>query len=101
MHRNLQVWRSQRQLSNPAFRRAAVASYGAAMSAGAQRLVETWKARRHSGAVDVFRDYNELVRSRCVVHAVLNCVIAFAADSFQHATLMLALRSSKIHVLVP
>ena len=59
----VQVWRSQRQLSNPAFRRAAVASYGAAMSAGAQRLVDRWKARRHSGTVDVFRDYNELVRT--------------------------------------
>ena len=59
---NTQVWRSQRQLSNPAFRRAAVASYGAAMAAGAQRLVEGWKGRRHAGTVDVFRDYNELVR---------------------------------------
>ena len=60
----MQVWRSQRQLSNPAFRKAAVASYGAAMSAGAARLVETWKARRHTGATDVFTDYNELVCKR-------------------------------------
>jgi RNase P/RNase MRP subunit POP5 len=40
-----------------------VASYGTAMTAGALRLIDTWKAERHTGTVDVFRDYNELVRT--------------------------------------
>ncbi|KAK9854819.1 hypothetical protein WJX84_005514 [Apatococcus fuscideae] len=38
------VWRRQRQLSNPAFRSAAVQAYAKAMAASAQRLVgQTWR----------------------------------------------------------
>ncbi len=44
------------------------------MSAGAQRLVEGWKARPHSGTVDVFRDYNELVRKAARITQSRTCV---------------------------
>lgn len=47
------VWRRQRRLSNPAFRRAAVEGYGAAMSAGAEGLVRGALGRGRD--VDVFK----------------------------------------------
>ncbi|KAK9830754.1 hypothetical protein WJX74_005464 [Apatococcus lobatus] len=52
------VWRRQRQLSNPAFRTAAVQAYAKAMAASAQRLVsETWQGSRER---DVYADFNAL-----------------------------------------
>lgn len=68
------VWRRQRQLANPAFRRAAVERYGGAMAAEAAALADRRWSRSDgtgtgggtaggtAGAVrrDVYRDFNEL-----------------------------------------
>jgi cytochrome P450 len=53
-----EVWARQRRLSNPAFRRAAVDAYAAAMArAGAALLEGPWGRR---GARDVYADFNNL-----------------------------------------
>lgn len=52
------VWRRQRRLSNPAFRRAAVEVYATEMVAVTQGMLQ---AKWASGGVrDVYKDYNEL-----------------------------------------
>ncbi|KAK9793752.1 hypothetical protein WJX73_010742 [Symbiochloris irregularis] len=52
------TWRRQRQLSNPAFRRAAVAVYSEAMEAAARSLaMSTWA---DGASRDVYADYNAL-----------------------------------------
>eukprot|EP00884_Botryococcus_braunii_P020753 jgi/Botrbrau1/7361/Bobra.0316s0009.2 len=53
-----QVWRRQRQLSNPAFRKAAVERYAQAMQQAAVSLTEeVWSS---GGERDVYRDFNTL-----------------------------------------
>lgn len=53
-----EVWRRQRQLSNPAFRKAAVDSYANAMSTVTEEVLgNLW---RQGGLRDVYQDYNEL-----------------------------------------
>ncbi|EIE20236.1 cytochrome P450 [Coccomyxa subellipsoidea C-169] len=52
------LWRRQRQLSNPAFRRTAIESYAQAMgSATRQMLATSWSG---SGRRDVYSDFNAL-----------------------------------------
>ena len=55
------VWARQRRLSNPAFRRAAVATYADAMARkGAELLSTRWSAR---SLRDVYADFNDLTLS--------------------------------------
>lgn len=52
------VWRRQRQLANPAFRKVAVEGYAKAMSSAAQRFVsQRWAG---GGVFDLYGDCNEL-----------------------------------------
>jgi len=52
------VWRRQRRLSNPAFRKAAVDSYSSAMVDAAKQLInERWQVE---GVRDVYADFNDL-----------------------------------------
>lgn len=52
------VWRRQRQLSNPAFRSAAVKSYAEAMTSETQQMLS--RAWRCGGRRDVYSDFNDL-----------------------------------------
>lgn len=61
------VWQRQRRLSNPAFREAAVAGYGAAMGAETRKMLDgPW---RGGGRRDVYADFNDLTL-RIVVSAL-------------------------------
>ncbi|KAK9903986.1 hypothetical protein WJX75_001915 [Coccomyxa subellipsoidea] len=52
------VWRRQRQLSNPAFRRSAIDSYAQAMGSATRQMLATgWSG---SGRRDVYSDFNAL-----------------------------------------
>ena len=52
------VWRSQRRLSNPAFRKAAVETYATAMNECIEETIRTrW---RTNGVRDVYEDFNEV-----------------------------------------
>ena len=52
------VWRSQRRLSNPAFRKAAVETYAKAMNECIEETIRTrW---RTNGERDIYEDFNEV-----------------------------------------
>ena len=53
------VWRRQRRLASPAFRRAALEAYGAQMAASTERMLSSEKWVR-GGEIDAYRDFNDL-----------------------------------------